>query len=195
MKKYAKAAAMLLALLMLAAGLVGCREKTSSANVMITSSYVFLDQYDQYGASLREKLPEYNTGDTEIKFLSYSSSGVTAMGGSKLDAMLATSEVDLLICDMATAIKYGENGDMYENLEDVFTPEEIEGMKYKLVSLPKIDDDGVPTGEETALVAVDISGHTIIKDMVMEEDIYLLIPSTAFDKEAGRDIIKVIAAE
>lgn len=195
MKKYIKAAAVAMALLLAVTGLAGCAKKKASANVVITSSYVFIDDYEAYGKTVSEKLPQYNTDDAEIKYISYSGSGGGGMGGTKIDAMLATSDIDVFICDRKTAIRYSENGAMYEDLSALFSEEELEAIKYSLITLPILDENDTFTDEETAPVAFDISGHSVLKDIVMQEDIYVLIPSNAVDKEAAKEIIKVIAAD
>lgn len=192
----ARAAALMLALLMLAAALCGCGSRQASANVMMTSSYVFIDQYEAYGATISEKLPAFNTDTEEIKYLSFSTGGgMPSMQGTKIDAMLGAAEIDVLICDLPTAIRYGENGAMYEDLSKFFTAEELAAMKYSIISFPVLDDNGAETGEMTAPVAIDITGHPIIKDMVMEENSYILVPVSAYAKDAAREIIKIITAE
>jgi len=83
---------------------------------------------------------------------------MSAMGGmSKLSVMLATGEIDVLITDEDHARQFGESGEAFVALSEMFTEDEISAFTGESVGVPVFDDNGDLTSEMSAPCGIILS--------------------------------------
>lgn len=146
-------ALMLASLLLLLAGCSGGGEESSSTalNVVVAATYVDDSMLEGLKTEL-STLTDYPditvsavaTGDSQADPMG------TMAGMAKLSGMMAAGEVDVFITDADNARRYGDNGEAYIALADLFTGEELAAIPAEATGVPVLDDESQETGETSA---------------------------------------------
>ena len=127
---------MLAAMLLLLAGCSGGGEESSSTalNVVVAATYVDDSMVEGLKTELAT-LTDYP--DITISTVAMGDSEADPMGTmagmAKLSGMMAAGEVDVLITDADNARRYGDNGESYIALSELFTEEELAAHGVNIV--------------------------------------------------------------
>lgn len=193
----------LLILAVLVVGLTGCSSKNESVpshslQIVIAAPFA----YDEHSNALLDALsaaaPELNT-DTAPLSVTAVATGDTdndpmgAMAGlTKITAMMASNEIELLLCDADNARRHGDNGETYVPLNELFTEAEIAELGIVPATIPILDDAGNYTGEQSSPCGVDLSGNTALVNMLGISDLgaYVIVDSS--NLENARVSIKAL---
>lgn len=150
-------------------GMAGCSSgnkaaENASVKVAVTSAYVLDEGMADFEQQLREAFPAMNQPGSEM-LIQWVSAGDSAQdpagtmaGMTRMMGMFSMHEIEVLICDMESAERYAENGEMYVPLNELFSDEEQEQLGIVPVSIVITDEEGNETGEKTEPCGVDLSG-------------------------------------
>lgn len=192
-----------LILVLLAVTLCGCSsgkdQENASVQIAIASIYVPYELPETVDAKLREELPALysegkiavingiSTGDSE------SDPATTMAGMTRMMGMLASGEIELLICDSGNAKRYGESGRSFVPVSELFTEEEITALNLETVMVPVLDDEGNETGEMSAPCGIDLSACTLLTQALYKTDVaaYVIVDSPNLDN--AKAVIEYLA--
>lgn len=188
------------ALLLCAAMLLtacGADGQASSLNVYFTAPYLNEEAITEVTGKISEAFPHLNTEDAQISYQTIITgdpntdpmgftAGTTAMVGA-----IASQDLDILICDMATAKRYRAD-ESYYKLADLFTQEEIDSFTLPIVQLDVTDEDGNPTGEVYDACGVDVSSLEGM-DKVCSDQMVMMIAVNTPNLEAAKEVFYAIA--
>lgn len=180
-------------LVLLAVTLCGCSsskdQENASVQIAIASMYVPYELPETVDAKLREELPElYAEG--KISVINGISMGdsesdpeTTMAGMTRMMGMLASGEIDLMICDSVTAKRYADSGRGFIPVSELFAEEEITALNLKTVMVPVLDDEGNETGEMSAPCGIDLSACTLLTQTLYKTDVaaYVIVDSSNLD--------------
>lgn len=149
----------------------GGEESSSTAlNVVVAATYVDDSMVEGLKTELAT-LTDYP--DITISTVAMGDSEADPMGTmagmAKLSGMMAAGEVDVLITDADNARRYGDNGESYIALSELFTEEELAALSAEATGVPVLDDEGQETGETSAacgfILSENASALTGLVDM------------------------------
>lgn len=183
----------LVMLLVMALMMTGCSSGDQAGNaslqVVVLAPYVQEEKVQALMDALNAALPQLTTDTAHLVMNSISAgysdtdpystmAAVTRMGG-----MLAGHEIDLLICDAENAQRYGESGESFVPLAELFTEEEIAALGIIPATVPVLDGDGNPTGDRSAPCGVDLSGNTALETLLGQKGMsaYVIIDTANLD--------------
>ena len=193
-----------LVLVLLAVTLCGCSagkdQENASVQIAIASTYVPYELPETIAAKLREELPALysegksavingiSTGDSE------SDPQTTMAGMTRMMGMMASREIEVLICDSGNAKRYADNGNSFIPISELFTEEEITALNLNTVTVPVLDDEGNETGEVSVPCGIDLSACKILTQALTKTDVaaYVLVDSPNLDN--AKAVIEYLAA-
>lgn len=185
---------LILVVLMLAAALLltGCAKEEKPAvslYVNVIDTYVFDESREELQRELTGALPALNTADAALSVVAVSSGDTEkdpmgAMAGmTQIAGLMATGEMELILCDGENARRHGDNGGSYISLDELFTKEEQAALGIVPLSIPMSNDEGELTGEMSVPCGIDLSGCTRLTEMLHNTDVgaYVLVNSKNVD--------------
>lgn len=184
--------------------LTGCSSGSQSAEtsaslyVTLINTYVPDNAADGLSQTLLAALPQTFAGETGLTVNSISSGDTEndpmgAMAGmTQIAGMMASGEMELMLCDATNARRHGDNASIYIPLSELFTEQEQEELGIVPITLALMDDEGNPTGEQSAPCGVDLSGCTQLVQLMGTKDVgaYLLIDSP--HAEQAKEVIRCL---
>jgi len=184
--------------------LVGCSSgrqdsRAVSLHVALVATYVSDESVEHLATHLRTGLPEYND-DSRI----FSVMGITAgdsaadpmsvmAGSTRIASMLASGEIELLICDPENAKRYAANGANYVALEELFSADETSSFGGTPIAIPATDDEGNSTGEFSEIVGLDLSQNAAITEMTGIRDPRMFVLAGSTNLEAAKAAFRFLA--
>lgn len=183
----------LIAMMLLAALLLtGCAKEekpAASLYVNIIDTYVFDESREALEKELTSALPALNTAEAPLSVVAISSGDTekdpmgAVAGMTQIAGLMATGEMELMICDSENARRHGDNGGSYIPLDELFTKEEQTALGIVPMCIPMSNDDGELTGEMSIPCGIDLSGCTRLTEMLHTSDVgaYVLVSSQHVD--------------
>lgn len=183
----------LVAIMLLAALLLtGCAKEdkpAASLYVNVIDTYVFDESRAELEKELTAALPALNTAEAPLSVVAISSGDTEkdpmgAMAGmTQIAGLMATGEMELILCDGENARRHGSNGGSYIPLDELFTKEERAELGITGLCIPLSNDDGELTGEVSIPCGIDLSGCTRLTEMLKSTDVgaYVLVNSKHAD--------------
>jgi hypothetical protein len=167
--------------------------------VALVATYVSDESVEALAAHLRTGLPEYND-DSRV----FSVIGITAgdsaadpmsvmAGSTRIAAMLASGEIELLICDPENAKRYADDGANYVALEELFSADETSSFGGTPIAIPVTDDEGNSTGEFSEIVGLDLSQNAAITEMTGIRDPRMFVLAGSTNPEAAKAAFRFLA--
>lgn len=99
---------------------------------------------------------------------------------------VGSQQVDYFLADQ-TAMKIFLGQDMYLDLREFFTEEELSQMEDRLIYFLTVDENNNPTVDEKYPVAVDVSGLPFFEEYANNKgEIYFSVASNSLNKETVR---------
>lgn len=199
--------ALILALTMLM--LTGCsdseKNETNEENMASTLCIVAMPGYyfDEDDESLEKvlnaALPELST-DTEkitVEYIVASDSESDPYGTmaamTQISVRMASHEIDLLLCDEDWARRFGDGGETYVPLAELFTEEEQAELGMTPASVALVDDEGNVTDTLSAPCGVDLSASDELRHMLVTEDgIGAYVIAGTENVEKARSVIRYL---
>lgn len=167
----------------------GVPEASSQLHVTTVARYVDESKVEALGKLLSEKV------EGNLIFVSVSSGDPdsdpmgTMAGMSKIGAMFASGEIEVLICDKENAQRYGSGDpELFAALDTLFTKEEIDALKGEPVSIELTDDEGAPTGEQSAPCGVNLSGNATLVSTLGLQDVNVFVVSNAKNMDLAKQV-------
>lgn len=115
-----------------------------------------------------------------------------AAGSVKVSAMVASGEIDVMICDLENAAKYARS-ETYLPLEDFLSPEEPAGYEERLLSFDLVDDEGNPTGEQTPAYGISMNGSEAFDSLYGDTDYGIFLIGNADPAELSKTVFLDLA--
>ena len=176
------------ALLLPAVLLASCGGGTSDdgLDVVFSAPYVSEEQVSVYGETL-------SAGEKAVdcQGFSFGTEGgdAAAFGAStmKISAMVAAKEIDLMVCDLDNAARYVRS-EMFYDLAEIFSQEELDAYSDRLLTFDLVDDEGNPTGEQTPVYGIDVSGNENLTAMMGQNSYGVFLVQNTEDLEAAKEI-------
>lgn len=173
-KKLALLAALLLASLVILSGCSADRESGENAtlNVVIAAPYVPEESKTALEKELQEAFPALNTAEGKFNVQAVSTGdaktdpGSTVAGMARMGGMIASGEIELLLCDAENARRYGEQGEAYLPLSQLFPEAEQEALAITPATVALVDEEGKATGEESAPCGVNLAGREGLESLL-----------------------------
>lgn len=174
MKMCKKILCLLLACTLFATLFAACGSSEDPFQVLFAAPFVSNDEVQAFGKSLTPQK------DAPVKYtsLSMSSNEINTMSHAasitKLSSMILAGEVDVLVCDLATAAGFVES-DAYYNLTELLTQSELIAYADRLIAFDRLDDNGVPTGKRTPVCGISITNSPVLSGLMTgdtEEDAF-----------------------
>lgn len=193
--------ALLLAVLVAATGCsAGSDTSSASLQVAVAATYVSEEATTALEADLKAAFPALNTEEASMVISGISTGDsekdpeTTMAGMARMMGMMASGEIELLICDSDNARRYGDGGEAYVPISDLFTDDELAALGLTAVSVPLLDEEGNPTGEMSGACGIDLSSCTALTQSIYKTDIaaYVLVNTT--NVENAKAVIKHLAA-
>ena len=179
---------MLAAMLLLLAGCSGGGEENSSTalNVVVAATYVDDSMVEGLKTELAT-LTDYP--DITISTVAMGDSEADPMGTvagmAKLSGMMAAGEVD-------NARRYGDNGEAYIALSELFTEEELAAMSAEATGVPVLDDEGQETGETSAACGFVLSENASALTGLVDMRIFVFANCEKTD--AAKAVVNLLAS-
>lgn len=186
---------MLAAMLLLLAGCSGGGEESSSTalNVVVAATYVDDSMVEGLKTELAT-LTDYP--DITISTVAMGDSEADPMGTvagmAKLSGMMAAGEVDVLITDADNARRYGDNGEAYIALSELFTEEELAALSAEATGVPVLDDEGQETGETSAACGFILSENASALTGLVDMRIFVFANCEKTD--AAKAVVNLLAS-
>ena len=181
-----------------ACALTSCGGGDSSAlQVVAANTFVSEDALTAYSDELLAAHPEWAEGETAVEFTALSlgseESDAAAYGAGimKVSAMVASGEIDVMICDLENAARNGRS-DVYLPLEDFLSEEEMAAYSALALSFDMVDDEGNPTGEQTAACGLSLTGSDALSDIYGESEYGVFIVANTENVEQAKDVALAI---
>lgn len=179
-----------------ACALTGCGGGGSSAlQVAAANPYVSEEALAAYSGELLAAHPEWPEGEVEFTALSLGSeeSDAAAYAASvmKVSAMVASGEIDVMICDLEDAARNARSG-IYLPLEDFLSEEELAAYSDLALSFDMLDDGGSPTGEQTEACGLSLTGSGVLSDIYGESEYGVFIVSNTENVELAKEVALAI---
>lgn len=185
---------LLAAMLILLAGCSGGENESESAslNVVVASVYVDDDMVEGLKTEL-ETLTDYPDiavatvamGDSEADPMG------TVAGMAKLSGMMASGEVDVLITDEENARRYGDNGESFVAISELFTEEELAAFAGEAVGVPVLDEESQPTGETSDACGFALSANASALVGLTDMQAYVMVNCEKMD--AAKAVMALLA--
>ena len=115
-----------------------------------------------------------------------------AAGSVKVSAMVASGEIDVMICDLENAAKYARS-ETYLPLEDFLSPEELASYEERLLSFDLVDDEGNPTGEQTPAYGISMNGSEAFDSLYGDTDYGIFLIGNADPAELSKTVFLDLA--
>lgn len=115
-----------------------------------------------------------------------------AAGSVKVSAMVASGEIDVMICDLENAAKHARS-ETYLPLEDFLSPEELAGYEERLLSFDLVDDEGNPTGEQTPAYGISMNGSEAFDSLYGDTDYGIFLIGNADPSELSKTVFLDLA--
>ena len=196
---------LLLMLCVLLMALCGCsaenkEQNTVSLQIAVATTYVPETTITGLETELKEQLPALyadgknviingiSTGDSE------KNPEMTMAGMARLMGMMASGEIELLICDPENAQRYAESGESFVPVSELFSDEELTSLGLKTVSVPVRDDDGNATGEMSAPCGFDLSACTLMTETLYQDNMAAYVFVNTASLENAKAVIKLLAS-
>ena len=201
--KTRQTAALLAALLCIPTALTACGGGSDSSTLQIAAVGTVVDdeQLQSYAGSFTASSAALSAAGAEAEFTAYtvgSSDSDPAMYGTavmKVTAAVSAHEIDLMICSLDEAARNARAG-YYTSLSDAFTEEELaQFAEEDLLSFDMVDDDGNPTGEQTAVCGVRLSGSEALDNAMLGEEYGLFLVAGSEKEELAKEVFLEIAGE
>ncbi|MBQ8654281.1 MAG: hypothetical protein IJ507_05015 [Clostridia bacterium] len=201
MKKRGFALTLALVLLLLTGCSGGGAQQSgkTSVRVVLALPYVADGAEDALEKSIADALPELNTADAKLNVAAVSTgdpekdpygtmAGVAQMGG-----MFSSKEVEILICKSDDARRYGDNGEAYIPLSQLFTDAELAEMGVSGTGVGMTDENGNPTGETSVPCGIDLSGCKALEKLVTAKDLGVYVVQGTPNVENAKAVIRHLA--
>ena len=106
--------------------------------------------------------------------------------------MMAAGEVDVLITDADNARRYGDNGESYIALSELFTEEELAALSAEATGVPVLDDEGQETGETSAACGFILSeSASALTGLV---DMRIFVFANCEKTDAAKAVVNLLAS-
>lgn len=198
-KRIASVLSLVLVLTLVMTGCSSGSSKTVSLGVAVAAMYVDDAKLTLLKDDLTAAFPDMNNEETAMSIQSIPTGDpegdpMSAMAGmTKISAMMAAGEIDILICDPDNARRHGDNGETYVALDQLFTEEEIAELGITGVTLPVVDEETSElTGEQTHAVGVDLSGNAKINELFLIDSPAAYVIVSTKNLENAREVIKYL---
>ena len=211
MKTWIKKPGVIPAVIILICGLnlclFGCssNNRTSAFQIAFCSLQINERAVTEYGTFLQNEIPELTIDGTAPVFTSIImgevvndfesgifSDPMMGIGGMmRMTAITATSDIDVMISDMANAARYAVSG-MFLPLSAVFTNDDLEALENRLLSFDIVSMDGIetiPTGERTPVCGINISGNERIRNIFGNQEIGVFIVANTKRPEIAKKVV------
>ncbi len=178
--------------------LSGCGGKESSAlQVVVANSFVSEEALTAYSDAMLAANPGWAEGSSAVEFTSLSlgseQADAAAYGVSimKVSAMVASNEIDVMICDLDNAARNARS-DMYLSLDEIFTEEELASYSDLALTFDMVDDEGNPTGEQTPACGLSLTGTESLSEIYGESEYGVFIVSNTQNPDLAKDVMLAI---
>lgn len=196
MKKKLLALVMLLCAALLLTGCAKEEKDAASLYVNVIDTYVLDGSRAALETELTTALPALNAAEAKLSVVAISSGNTEsdpmgAMAGmTQIAGLMASGEMELMICNSENAKRHGDNGATFIPLDELFTAEEQSALGIVPVCLPLTDDEGNATGETSAPCGVDLSGCTRLTEMLGTTDVAAYVIVNAKNVDNARTVIE-----
>lgn len=194
-----KCFALFLAGVVCAASLTSCgSDETTALQVVVGISYVDSTALDTAEQSFLSAHPEWAEGEKAVDFTDMSfgteATDPAAYGAGimKISAMVAANEIDVMICNLEDAARNARS-EMFSTLDEVFTEEELEPFADRLLTFDQVDDDGNPTGEQTPVCGISLTGTELFSDVYGDTEYGIFIVANTQNLDLAKDVFLAIA--
>ena len=167
----------------------GAPEVSSQLHVTTVARYVDDGKVEALGKLLSEKVggnlifASVSSGDPDSDPMG------TMAGMSRIGAMFASGEIEVLLCDKENAQRYGSGDpELFVALDTLLTQEEIGALKGEPVSIELSDDEGAPTGEKSAPCGVNLSGNAALVNALGLQDVNVFVVSNAKNMDLAKQV-------
>ena len=182
--------------------LSGCSgsEKEDSAqggpNVVISAPLVNDAEAETFKQQINEALPDTGIEVTTVSIGDAEKDPASAMAGiMRVTTIFAGKEADVFISDYDSA-KRNAGQEIFYPLTDLFTEEELEPFKDKIISFEMTDTEGNATGETFENCGIDVSDREDLSKLCPGSDsLGVYIVSTSTNLEAAKEIFRQIVFE
>lgn len=185
MKKLYRILCLMVAMALLASALTGCAERSDPFQVMVAAPYVGKDQVREYGEKLageREILfSDFSFGTEENDPTTYSA------GAMIMTTIMVAGELDVLVCDLENAPRYARS-ELFMDLTEVFTQEELEPYADRLLTFPLVDEEGSPLQERTPVCGIDLTGNEPVAILTAGEPCGIFIIANTGDLDLAKEV-------
>lgn len=202
MKKRMLALVLALTMLMLTGCSDGEKEKQSTAStlrIVAMTTYYFDDSEQTLENVINAALPELSTDTAKIT-VEYIAAGDaesdpygTMAAMTQISGRMASHEIDLLLCDADWARRFGDGGETYVPLADLFTEEEQAELGLTPAAVALVDDAGNVTEKMSAPCGVDLSGSDELSHMLMTEGVGAYVIAGTENVENAKSVIRYLA--
>ncbi len=200
----ARRISLLLVLCVLLVTLCGCSagnqsQDSATLQMAIATTYVPENVVTAIETELKAQLPELYSDEKSVIINGISTGDsekdpeTTMAGMARIMGMMASGEIELLICDPENAKRYGESGENYVPVSDLFSSEELASLGIGVVSVPVMDDEGNITGELSAPCGFDLSECSIMTDTLYQSNMAAYVFIDSPNIENAKSVIKMLA--
>lgn len=189
-----------LVMLFIVSGCSSSSNPDASLHMTVASAYVPDTMNQELDELLRAALPELYTESQQIVVNCISTGNsetdptTTMAGMTQIMGMMASGEVELLICTGENARRYGDNGNAFMPVSELFTESELTASGLQPVSVPVLDEEGNPTGENSVPCGIDLSGSSQLTSALYHDDIAAYVLVNTSHIENAKDVITLLAS-
>lgn len=187
------------AMLLVPAALTSCGSGESSAlQVVVCAPYVDEEALAAYSDAMYAEHPEWAEGESAVEFVAFSGGSAdtdpSAFAASmmKISAMVASNEVDLMICDYDNAQR-NARGEMYTPLADIFSEEELAAYEGRTMSFEAVDENSEPTGEMLPECGISIDGNKLLDAVYGDTQYGVYYVSNTQNPDLAKEVMLQIA--
>lgn len=167
----------------------------STLRIVAMTGYYFDDNEQTLENVINAALPELSTDTAKIT-VEYIAAGDVendpygAMASmTQISGRMASHEIDLLLCDGEWARRFGDGGETYVPLADLFTEEEQAELGLTPAVVALVDENGNMTDAVSTPCGVDLSDRDELRHMLMTEGLgAYVIAGSEYTENAKRVI-------
>lgn len=174
--------------------LTGCgSEDAPSIQVVVGGPYVGEEQLAEASQQLLAEYPAWQQEELPVKVSPFSF-GTPEMDASmygasamKLSAMVASGEMDILICDTENAARYAR-GETFVPIDQIIPEEKLDGYRERLLSFELLDGERNPTGNYTPAYGISLNGNPQLDALYGDREYGVFLVGNAEPMEAAEQL-------
>lgn len=186
--------ALVLLLLLCPLLLTGCgSEEASAIQVVVGNTYVDEDHLATVFQQILAEDPSWQREDLPVELSAFSfgaqeiDAGMFGANVMKVSAMIASGEMDILICDAENAARYARS-ETFVPVDQIIPEDELDGYQERLLSFELLDEDGTPTGSYTPACGISLNGDPRLDAFYPEQEYGIFLVGNAEPMETAEQL-------